>query len=80
MGSTENDLRLNDSTDVLHVPNVFGADDADLNLFQPACFSFYAYMPIPILTVAREVNSALHSYLQNIFKYKPSVTTLGPCR
>jgi hypothetical protein len=34
--------------------NVFGADDADLNLFQPACFSFYAYMPIPILTVARE--------------------------
>jgi hypothetical protein len=48
----ENDLRLNDSTDVLHVPNVFGADDADLNLFQPACFS---YMPIPILTVAREV-------------------------
>jgi hypothetical protein len=39
----ENDLRLNDSTDVLHVPNVFGADDADLNLFQPACFSFYAY-------------------------------------
>jgi hypothetical protein len=34
----ENDLRLNDSTDVLHVPNVFGADDADLNLFQPACF------------------------------------------
>jgi hypothetical protein len=49
----ENDLRLNDSTDVLHVPNVFGADDADLNLFQPACFSFYAYMPIPILTVAR---------------------------
>jgi hypothetical protein len=53
MGSTR-DLRLNDSTDVLHVPNVFGADDADLNLFQPACFSFYAYMPIPILTVARE--------------------------
>jgi hypothetical protein len=34
----ENDLRLNDSTDFLHVPNVFGADDADLNLFQPACF------------------------------------------
>jgi hypothetical protein len=61
----ENDL--NDSTDVLHVPNVFGADDADLNLFQPACFSFYAYMPIPILTVARE-GPALHSYLQNIFK------------
>jgi hypothetical protein len=53
MGSTRERLETNDSTDVLHVPNVFGADDADLNLFQPACFSFYAYMPIPILTVAR---------------------------
>jgi hypothetical protein len=49
MGSTRERLET-DSTDVLHVPNVFGADDADLNLFQPACFSFYAYMPIPILT------------------------------
>jgi hypothetical protein len=29
----EEDLRLNDSTDVSTVPNVFGADDADLNLF-----------------------------------------------
>jgi hypothetical protein len=66
MGSTENDLRLNDSTDVLHVPNVFGADDADLNLFQPACFSFYAYMPI-LLTVAERVNSALQ-LSSNIFK------------
>jgi hypothetical protein len=54
---------------MFYVPNVFGADDADLNLFQPACFSFYAYMPIPILTVAREVNSPAQlssKYLQNI--------------
>jgi hypothetical protein len=33
-------------------------------------------MPIPILTVAREVNSALHSYLQNISRDDPRSLSL----
>jgi hypothetical protein len=61
---SENDLRLNDSTDFLHVPNVFGADDADLNL--ASMLLFLCIHADTILTVAKRVNSALHSYLQNI--------------
>jgi hypothetical protein len=71
MGSTRrnDDLRLK-LNDVLHTPNV-GADDADLNLFQPACF----FLCIHADTDTNAVGDILAKYLQNISR---PVTTLGP--